>query len=110
MRMYLMKLATGVALSACLASCAGKGEGDDAADPSLAYTQPANLDGRLLASNCFQCHGTGGVAGFDSIRGSEAHEIREFLSRPAASNIMAAHAQGYTPRQIDLIISYLSQR
>ena len=28
--------------------------------PPVAITQPANTTGRLLASNCFQCHGTGG--------------------------------------------------
>ncbi len=74
------------------------------------YQQPVNTTGRLLASNCFQCHGTGGVGGFDSIRGSEASEVREYLSKPANSNIMAAHAQGYTRAQLDAIIAYLQQR
>ncbi len=74
------------------------------------YQQPVNTTGRLLASNCFQCHGTGGVGGFDNIRGSEASEVREYLSKPANSNIMAAHAQGYTRAQLDAIIAYLQQR
>lgn len=74
------------------------------------YTQPVNTQGRLLASNCFQCHGTGGVGGFDKIRGSEAAEVREFLSKPAGSDIMAAHAQGYTTAQLNSIIAYLQQR
>jgi Cytochrome C oxidase, cbb3-type, subunit III len=77
--------------------------------PTLTLQQPANTTGRLLASNCFQCHGTGGVGGFDKIRGSEASEIREFLTKPANSNIMAAHAQGYTPAQLDTLIAYLKQ-
>lgn len=72
-------------------------------------TQPTNTQGRLLASNCFQCHGTGGVGGFDSIRGGDAGEVKEFLSKSARSNIMAAHAQGYTSAQLDLIIAYLKQ-
>jgi mono/diheme cytochrome c family protein len=63
----------------------------------------------LLASNCFQCHGTGGVGGFDSIRGKEASEVREYLSQSANSSIMAAHAQGYTTAQLNAIISYLQQ-
>lgn len=72
-------------------------------------TQPANTAGRLLASNCFQCHGTGGVGGFDRIRGSEAAEVREYLTQPASGSIMAAHAQGYTTAQLNAIITYLQQ-
>jgi len=72
-------------------------------------TQPTNTAGRLLASNCFQCHGTGGVGGFDNIRGKEASEVREYLTQSANSSIMAAHAQGYTAAQLNSIISYLQQ-
>lgn len=72
-------------------------------------TQPMNTVGRLLASNCFQCHGTGGVGGFDRIRGGNAAEIRDYLTRSANSAIMAAHAQGYTPAQLNAIVSYLQQ-
>lgn len=71
--------------------------------------QPVNTTGRLLASNCFQCHGTGGLGGFDRIRGGDAAEIREYLTRPANSSIMAAHAQGYTTAQLNAIIAYLQQ-
>ena len=69
----------------------------------------ASTEGRLLASNCFQCHGTNGTGGFDSIRGGEADEIREFLTKAASRDIMAAHAQGYTPAQLQKIIAYLQQ-
>jgi mono/diheme cytochrome c family protein len=72
-------------------------------------TQAANTTGRLLASNCFQCHGTGGYGGFDRIRGSEADEVLEYLTKSAPSNIMAAHAQGYTRAQLLTIIQYLQQ-
>ena len=72
-------------------------------------TQPLNTSGRLLASNCFQCHGTGGVGGFDNIRGKEASEVREYLTQSANSSIMAAHAQGYTIAQLNSIITYLQQ-
>jgi len=69
---------------------------------------PTNIpvsSGRLLASNCFQCHGTNGSGGFERLSG-EADEIREFLNRSPSGNIMAAHAQGYTPAQIDAIVAY----
>jgi cytochrome c553 len=71
--------------------------------------QAANTTGRLLASNCFQCHGTGGDSGFDRIRGSEADEVLEYLTKSGPSNIMAAHAQGYTRAQLMTIIQYLQQ-
>ncbi len=71
--------------------------------------QPANTTGRLLASNCFQCHGPLGRGGFDNIRGGEAGEVREYLGKTASADIMAAHAQGYTPAQLDAIVKYLNQ-
>lgn len=80
--------------------------GTAAAAPAAAT---ASTEGRLLASNCFQCHGTNGTGGFDSIRGGEADEIREFLTKAASRDIMAAHAQGYTPAQLQKIIAYLQQ-
>ena len=63
--------------------------------------------GRLLASNCFQCHGTGGNGGFEEIRGKSANELLEYQRKSASSNIMAAHIQGYTPEQLNLIAAYL---
>ena len=88
---------------------------DDASRATLGYgnqtvvTQAANTAGRLLASNCFQCHGTGGYGGFDRIRGGEADEVLEYLTQSGPSNIMAAHAQGYTRAQLLTIIQYLQQ-
>jgi hypothetical protein len=75
---------------------------------STVVSQPTNTAGRLLASNCFQCHGTGGVGGFEKIRGS-ASEVKKYLNQPANGNIMTAHAQGYTNAQLDAIIAYLQQ-
>ncbi|MDE2418274.1 MAG: hypothetical protein KGN32_10755 [Burkholderiales bacterium] len=71
--------------------------------------QPANTAGRLLASNCFQCHGTLGRGGFDDIRGGKAGGVSEYFSKTANSDIMAAHAQGYTRAQLDAIVAYLNQ-
>ena len=78
--------------------------------PSTALVaQPANTEGRLLASNCFQCHGTLGTGGFEQIRGKSANELLEYQRKPAASNIMAAHIQGYTAEQLNKIAAYLKQ-
>lgn len=71
--------------------------------------QPAITSGRLLASNCFQCHGTGGWGGFDRIRGGEASEVFEYTGRTANTSIMAAHAQGFTRAQLNAIVTYLNQ-
>ena len=75
----------------------------------VTVTQPVNTEGRLLASNCFQCHGTLGRGGFESIRGSEASEVVEYLTKTANKDIMAAHAQGYTRAQLNAIVTYLQQ-
>lgn len=104
-------------LSVMLASCGGGGSSGDDGSTGGGGTptrrdQPANIEGRLLASNCFQCHGTGGTGGFESIRGSEADEVskyRNLAGRPARADIMAAHAQGYTDAQIAAAIRYLQQ-
>ena len=71
--------------------------------------------GRLLASNCFQCHGTNGSGGFDELRGKNKaellDELRGFASgREDAGGIMAAHATGYTDEQLQLIADFLSQQ
>jgi cytochrome c553 len=71
--------------------------------------QPANTEGRLLASNCFQCHGTLGTGGFEEIRGKSANELLEYQRKPAANDIMAAHIQGYTAEQLNKIAAYLKQ-
>lgn len=111
-----------------LSACGGGGGGGDdssSAEPEteqetennppptpgapVTLAQPADTTGRLLASNCFQCHGTGGAGGFESIRGSEASEVVDYLTQPASSEIMAAHAQGYTRAQLDAIIAYLQR-
>lgn len=72
-----------------------------------------NTDGRLLASNCFQCHGTNGSGGFEKLLGeSEAEifgELVEFASgQEDADGIMAAHTRGYTEAQMRAIAKYLA--
>lgn len=70
-----------------------------------------NSDGRLLASNCFQCHGTNGSGGFDDIMGKNDiyQELQEFLNgQEDADGIMAAHIKGYTDEQLRAIADYLA--
>jgi cytochrome c553 len=72
--------------------------------------------GRLLASNCFQCHGTNGnpVGGFDRLAGKSAREIyeelREFQLGKEESGIMTFHARGYTAQQLRAIADFFSRQ
>ncbi len=75
-----------------------------------AQTSPA---GRLLASNCFQCHGTNGRGpGFDRLTGESANEIYkellEFRSGKEGNGIMSAHALGYTDAQLRALAQWLA--
>lgn len=76
--------------------------------PAAAQMPP----GRLLASQCAQCHGTDGQGpGFDELAGKSANdlygELREMKLRPV-EGIMDRHARGYTDPQLRLIADYLS--
>lgn len=71
--------------------------------------------GRLLASNCFQCHGTNGAGpGFDSIAGKSVDEmykkLKEMQGKEPGNDIMKAHARGYTDEQLRALSAYLSQQ
>lgn len=117
----------GLFLCAALSACGGGSSGDPATSASVSApstalvaaspkrstppiaVQPANTAGRLLASNCFQCHGTMGTGGFESIRGSDAKDVLKYLTKTANKDIMAAHAQGYTRAQLQSIVAYLQQ-
>jgi len=69
--------------------------------------------GRLLASNCFQCHGTNGKGpGFDTIAGRSSDEIYkkllEFRAGKEGDGLMTTHALGYTDAQMRLMSQWLS--
>jgi mono/diheme cytochrome c family protein len=100
-------------LTVCALTLSAQAQADDSGSSNtvnpVGATTPTPTPGRLLASNCFQCHGTNGTGGFDRITGGEAGEIREYRSKIANKDIMAAHAQGYTPAQIEALVSYLNQ-
>jgi cytochrome subunit of sulfide dehydrogenase len=77
-----------------------------------AQTTPS---GRLLASNCFQCHGTNGAGpGFDRLTGESASEIykelKEFQSGKEGNGVMAKHALGYTDAQLRALAGWLAQQ
>lgn len=77
---------------------------------ATAQTMPT---GRLLASNCFQCHGSNGKGpGFDRLAGKSASEIYkellEFRAGKEGQGIMAAHALGYSDAQLRDLSTYLS--
>jgi cytochrome c553 len=79
-----------------------------ASSPALAQTSPA---GRLLASNCFQCHGTNGKGpGFERLAGSSAssiyNDLKKYQSR--TTEIMGVHAKGYTDAQLQALANWLS--
>lgn len=79
-----------------------------------AWAQAAD-EGRLLASGCFQCHGTNGVKGsFGTLAGSNKQDLlnklNDMRSKAARSNIMNPHARGYTPAQLTLIADYFARQ
>lgn len=84
------------------------------ATPKLAVTAAVNLAGRALAANCFQCHGTDGVAGELKIAGESASgiisELNEMRGKNPRDNIMNLHALAYTPVEIVLIADYISRQ
>lgn len=90
---------------------------EDSASTSMApYTSGAmtlNHPGRLLASNCFQCHGTNGH-GMESLAGKSVSDIagdmKEMALKTPGAEMMFAHARGYSAAQVNLIADYLSKQ
>lgn len=83
-----------------------------AAMAGTAYAQVGE-PGRLLASNCFQCHGTNGQGpGFDTIAGKSAselyQELKDFQAGKEGTGIMAKHAMGYTDAQLQSLAAWLA--
>ena len=75
---------------------------------------PFDTPGRLLASNCFQCHGTNGRDGaWDGLTGKSADELlkklREMKTERVGNDIMKQHARAYSDAQLQLIAGYLSK-
>ena len=80
---------------------------------AVASAQSTPPPGRLLASNCFQCHGTNGKGkAFDSLAGKSADklykEMKEQQSGEEGDTIMARHAMGYSDAQLRELTRWLS--
>jgi sulfide dehydrogenase cytochrome subunit len=83
----------------------------------FAYSQTVSAapphPGRLLASNCFQCHGTDGRKGLEELAGKSSssiyQEMKEMQAKAADQNIMNAHARGYSDNEIWLLADYFSK-
>lgn len=82
---------------------------DNSSNQSSNVTLPTTFtanDGRLLGSQCAQCHGTNGVSSsdFDSIKGEDnlTHEIYD------DDPIMNAQAKGYTSAEVIKIENWLN--
>lgn len=70
-------------------------------------------EARLLASGCFQCHGTNGKSGaFDALAGDGKldmiNKLNDMRTKSANGSIMYPHARGYTSTQLSLIAEYFS--
>jgi len=81
---------------------------DTPTSPTTLVSKYTPDEGRLLASQCSQCHGTNGIStnSWDSIAG-EGNLHREMFEDDAP--IMLAQARGYSTDEITLIETYLTQ-
>jgi cytochrome subunit of sulfide dehydrogenase len=84
---------------------------------AIAQTPPAvSPPGRLLASNCFQCHGTDGKGEgtFEKLAGKSSNEVynelREMRVENKRGEIMTIHALGYTETQLRAIADYFARQ
>jgi sulfide dehydrogenase cytochrome subunit len=68
------------------------------------------MPGRLLASQCAQCHGTHGNGGFEELAGEGAREIYDELIemkyRRGTESIMDLAARGYSDAELRLIADW----
>ncbi|WP_439859320.1 c-type cytochrome [Pseudomonas sp. MBLB4136] len=81
-----------------------------AAEPAEPVAGPPA--GRLLATQCFQCHGTNGQSQsqIDSIDGEDADDLLEDLLEMKASDevsVMNQQAKAYSDEELRLIADYL---
>lgn len=87
------------------------------ASAGMAFAAPALVPadgGRLLASGCFQCHGTNGMSGaFDTLAGDGQadmlNKLNDMRTKSARSNIMYPHADGYSADELYWITLYFSK-
>lgn len=82
--------------------------------PELVLKAAGDVQGRNLAANCFQCHGTNGHAGELKIAGQGAdgivNDLNSMKNQPVGDNIMNVHARAYTDAEIRLIADFISKQ
>jgi cytochrome c553 len=113
-----LAFALGVLLTACGGGTTSSGSSvNNITTASIASTAPviSAPDGaRLLASQCFQCHGMNGnsASGIEGIGGDSAAElVSEMLEMKYSTDvndIMHRQAMGYSEDQIRSIATYLA--
>lgn len=73
-----------------------------------------DMQGKTLAANCFQCHGTNGFAGELKIASMGASEIinkfNSYKTMDPRADIMYVHAQAYNTEEIQLIADFFSKQ
>ncbi|WP_324731417.1 c-type cytochrome [Pseudomonas paeninsulae] len=82
--------------------------------PALAAEHTDPSAGRLLATQCFQCHGTNGKSQseIDSINDESAEDLLEELLEMKASRkvtVMNQQAKAYSDAELRLIADYLGR-
>lgn len=86
--------------------------------PAPAVTSAAVITpaaGRVLAGNCFQCHGTNGRGGpWEGLAGESSgelySELKEFQTKTGGDDaIMSVHAQSYSDAQLRAIADFFSK-
>jgi len=94
-----------LSLSLFLLGCGGGSSSTTTSTPVLENVYKADA-GRLLGSQCAQCHGTNGVSvnAWDSIAGESNLQGEIFEDDEP---IMSAQAHGYTSEEITLIGNWL---
>lgn len=72
----------------------------------------APLEGKQLAAQCAQCHGTNGSGGFLQLAGRNSGSLYKQLltmkARSTPQSIMDMQARGYTDEQLWLISEYFA--
>lgn len=85
-----------------------------ASQAAIAQTA-SGAPGRLLASNCFQCHGTNGNGpGFGKLAAKSERKLfkdmKAYQSGEEGEGIMARHAMGYSDAQLRELSQWLSEQ
>lgn len=112
---FTIKVSLIIVLGVLLNACGGGNEHSSGGN-SVATLGTINApDGaRLLAAQCFQCHGTDGLSstGIENLNGEKESElIEEMLKMKTSSttnDIMHRQAKGYTEEQIRAIAKYIA--